>query len=386
MMEFASSKTHLPPSANSDKEMPMSEHFVHISLFLKEYRKEQSKTYSSGNSGSAQRLTAWILADEKKIIENLGKMLKFNSDENFTGKEAKCLFAFALGCLYSANVSGVEIRNVPEIKINHKIGGSVAGYSGGSIMMTPEFLEAMAKAVSGGERYSFNAGLHEGTHALLFMNDKRGMLSELASGYNTATFGLPVQVEAVMDGVDGVLPGRAFLMCARDFRHMLNEISSGRLVVKPENVLTEYLDIMIMPWYANYAGGKIDVMEFAGGDDMRGFNLYRNMVENGREMTTFDEATRYVEVLTRNAPRSANAAEICKYLGIRDTGFAREFARALALMENEITGIQSRRENVDPKTFMEIFHKCMNEVFGVPPDNIRKGFVMLPMKEGIDKS
>lgn len=220
---------------------------------------------------------------------------------------------------------------------------------------------------------AFNIALHETTHGLGYINQrrskKRETLSELATYYVMSKYGLPIRVDSTNVG-DRLNSG------ARDWRQTLAEIE--RLVNKDkknetriELIIGEYWAYILGPWIKNELGGEIDIFEYRV--DASKIPVFTNSPALALSKRNRDTPTEW-------------AVSAARSMGIKERGLKAKVTRAIEkIITTERTSDQNKyvltRKKGEPTIRLE---DILDKIFGKPPkSDIPPGFVesLTPVQE-----
>lgn len=195
----------------------------------------------------------------------------------------------------------------------------------------------------------FNVGIHEYTHALRFINQGKGELTELASFFTTSQHGLPLKADSKIVGP--VASGGI-----RDFQNTLLARKLGNLSINADSMLMEYLAFAAGPWIKAYykdKGKEPNLMELTAegstGPTLRDFYLKRK--------------GSIIEVLFTGPSRTPK--DMVDELGVKDAELRKKLFQAFKLLG------EAKWDNAEE--LLQQFTNVMDKVFGnasseyVPP-------------------
>ena len=222
-----------------------------------------------------------------------------------------------------------------------------------------------------------NIGIHEGTHALPFINgmDTGTALSEIAAYYNQTAYGLPIKDQSIetASGFD------LYYNSVRDFasryeKTIKDEKAAGKLG-------GEYLSFVIGPWIKKFFLDK-----------KVAFNVFdfQKLVYSSE---TYPSGVFYSgPIIGRDTPEENNLKNMKFFesAGIGDNGIQKELREALSrVFDKTRKELEERKIDLDtmresPQVIYPVLIKYLDEEFGKPvKENIPEGYSYLaPFKRG----
>ncbi|GEM_PF-3375375 len=335
--------------------------------------KELSEYY--GKDASHERVSsffAWIKKNQSELLAELkSDMANGNIGLGSVEKEGiRFLLGFWLGARYVVSryphkkspafpkiSEPGEINRLMTLDRTADYNKSYHVFELGYKLMENKFPELAESFLAG-----VNVGIHECSHALgrILGKQKRGALSEFATYFNQAKFGLPIKA--------GHLGGR-YEYSIRDILHLSD--GEGNFL-KSDYILEEYSAFLVGPWVNKFYGEKLNIFSFKSARTADSKELARSIY---LEHQSYPFPLNYIgDALDYVFHSKFTPGEFCKVIGTDDEDLIKKFTSVFDDLRKE--------DYSDTKSFYKAFVRIMNAHFGkIPMEDIPDGYVSLFIPE-----